>query len=109
MKEEKIRYKVVTADMKSLGLRHNPNIITFEEGKWIRLRPNEIEKGNGDWGGIWVAATKGGARTLQRYMADHYDRDCRIFEARIGKVLHQNSYRIKTDAVYLLGELKNKT
>lgn len=98
---ERIGYKVVTAQMESLGLRKNPNRLTFSLNQWIKLPDDQIEVGKGDWGGIWVAAKKGGARTLSRYMKEKYDISCKIFRARIGAVLYENSYRIKTDAVFL--------
>jgi hypothetical protein len=52
-------YKVVTAEMKSLGLRRNPNILTYPLDEWYILPPDQIEEGKGDWGGIWILACSG--------------------------------------------------
>ena len=103
--EERIGYKVVTADMKSLGLKKNPNILTFPQNEKLCLPKEEVEEGKGDWGGIWVAATVGGANTLVKYMSEKYGVECRIFIAELGKVLYENSYRIKTNSVKLIKEI----
>lgn len=103
---ERIGYKVVTAQMESLGLRKNPNRLTFPVKKWVKLPKSQIESGKGDWGGIWVAASLGGARKLRKYMEEEKNIvGCRIFLTRIKKVLYENSYRIKTNAVFLEEEI----
>lgn len=102
---ERVGYKVVTAQMESLGLRKNPNRLTFSLNQWVKLPDDQIEAGKGDWGGIWVAAKRCGARTLCRCMKGKYDIPCKIFRAKIGTVLYENSYRIKTDAVFLEEEI----
>lgn len=38
-------YKVVTSDLKSLGLRRNPNINNYPIRKWYFLDPEEIQEG----------------------------------------------------------------
>jgi hypothetical protein len=78
------KYKVVTNDLKSLGLRRNPNILTYKIKKWKRLPKNKIKSGNSDWGGIWVAQTLSNARTLQKYMQKKYKQKTRIFVTLIG-------------------------
>jgi len=102
---ERCGYKVVTYDMKSLGLRKNPNILTYPLAEWYKLPDDWIIEGNEDWGGIWVARKKGGARTLQRYMKDKYDINARIFLSKLGRILFENSYRIKTDAIFMVDEI----
>jgi hypothetical protein len=52
----KIGYCVTTRDMKSLGLRKNPNIIQYEIGKWI-FSP-DIKNGICDDGGICFSKDK---------------------------------------------------
>jgi len=101
--QERVGYKVVTSDLESLGLRKNPNIMKFSPGEWVRLDRSQTQEGKGDWGGIWVAKTKGGAKVLVKYMKEKHQVDCRVFMTTLGIVLFENSYRIKTDAV-LLGE-----
>ncbi len=104
----RIGFKVVTPDMQSLGLRRNPNIMTFKKGEWVVLPDDQIEKGVGDWGGIWVKTTRSGARKLKKYMTEEAKiraSDCRIFVTKIGKVLYENPWRIKTDRVFLEEEI----
>lgn len=90
-------YKVVTIDMKSLGLRKNPTILTYKIGKWIKSPTVKTNKD--DDGGIWVTRNLGNANTLKKYMKNKYDKDCKIFKVAIGEYLYGNSYRIKTDKV----------
>lgn len=99
-----IAYKVVTEDLRSLGLRRNPTILTFPIGEWVYengllLRTKE------DCGGIWVARTLGNARHLAKYMRNERDTETRIFRTEIGERLYQNSYRVKTDKVRMLEEI----
>lgn len=102
---EKRVYKVVTKDIKSLGLRRNPNVMTFSVFEWISLSDDQLKEGKEDWGGIWTAKTKSGAKALKNYMRAHYGVECRIFEAQIDNVLFQNSYRVKTNAIFLEKEI----
>lgn len=95
-------YKIVTTNLQSLGLRKNPNIMTFEEGKWMdEPKPKE---GKSDYGGIWVANGRGQANSLRRYMTIK-GIPTRMFRVQIGTVLFSNSYRIKTDKVRLWYEI----
>lgn len=103
MNNKKPLYKVVTEELKSLGLRKNPSVMEFTVGEW-KLEPYPTE-GKIDFGGIWVTANLGGAKTLKKYMSKKYRKDCRIFEVEIGDILYQNSYRIKTNKVKLLREV----
>ena len=103
--ESRIGYKVVTEDLKSLGLRKNPNILTFPIGVVVELFDKDIVRGNGDWGGIWMARTISNAKKLQDYMSDKYDRSTRLFKATLDEVLFVNNYRIKTNAVKLYEEV----
>lgn len=106
-------YKVVTYDLKSLGLRKNPTIMTFPTGKWVyEPNPTYDKGGYGGTGGIWVANGLSQGKGLLRYMIkksikenNPYYAKCRLFEVEIGNVLYQNSYRTKTDRVKLVKEL----
>ncbi len=104
---ERYGYRVVTPEMKSLGLRRNPNILTYPEtGEIFRLPEDWIKEGMQDWGGIWVSKTLYRAKYLVRYMAEkHHTPGCRVFVAELGKILYENSYRIKPDSVEFLAEL----
>lgn len=99
-------YKVVTTDLKSLGLRDNPNIIQYKVNEWCFLPEEEIEEGKGDWGGIWVARTlsnaKGVIKSINRTKNPF---STRIFEAALDQILYFNDYRIKTNGVMLFEEI----
>ena len=88
---ERIGYKVVTEKMESLGLRKNPNILTFVIGQWTELNEDQIKPGKSDWGGIWLARGYGGANTLRKYMREKYDINTLIYLTNIGIVLFENS------------------
>lgn len=104
---ERTGYKVVTAQMESLGLRKNPNKLIFPVGKWVKLPKSQIESGKGDRGGIWVAASINGARKIRKYIEKEKGvSGCRIFLTRIRKVIYENSYRMKTGAVFLKEEIE---
>jgi len=100
-----ITYKVVTKNMKSLGLRNNPNIIQYPINQWVYLKKEDLQEGARDWGGIWVAKTLSGAKKLRNYMAKKYSHQTRIFKSDIDKILYANSYRIKTNGIKLLEEI----
>lgn len=102
MKKDKY-YKVVTNELKSLGLRKNPNILTFPVDEWVYEPKDRIDYSKADLGGIWVAQTRSGANGLVRYMKKQYNINVKLFECEIGDILYQNSYRVKTDKVRLLG------
>ena len=98
-----IVYKVVTEDLKSLGLRNNPTILQYEVGVWVQS-PTVVRNGL-DKGGIWACRTRSGARTLRKYMKTKHGEYCCIFEAEIGEYLYGNTYRVKTDRIKLLREI----
>jgi hypothetical protein len=100
-----VGYKLVTDDLKSLGLRENPNIIQYSIGEWMKLPPENIREGSDDWGGIWAARNFGSARKLRNYMKNKHGMETRIFKSALGSILYSNSYRIKTDSIILLEEL----
>jgi hypothetical protein len=101
-----ITYKVVTNDMKSLGLRKNPTILKYSRNKWKCISDDELRFNNNDEGGIWVCKNLSGATKLRKYMKQKYNKLVRIFISEIDVVLYENSYRIKTNAVKLLLEIK---
>jgi hypothetical protein len=106
-------YKVVTQDLKSLGLRKNPTIMTFPVGKWIfEPKPTKDKGGWGGTGGIWVANNIHDAKGLLKYLRKKALKEnkpqftkCRLFEVEIGNILYSNSYRTKTDKVKLIREI----
>ena len=100
-----VGYKVVTEDLKSLGLRNNPNILTYEIGEWVCLSEEETEEGKGDWGGIWCARNETRAKSLKNYISSYHNTKTRIFKSFLGEILFINSYRIKTDKIMLFEEI----
>ena len=100
-----ILFKVVTSDLKSLGLRRNPNIMQFLVEEWTRLSDGEAQAGKNDWGGIWSALKLSGAKTLSKYILDQYSLPTRTFLVAIDIPLYANSYRVKSQGVFLLREL----
>ncbi len=95
-------YKVVTENMQSLGLRKNPNIMTFQINKWI-YEPDP-DTGKQDTGGIWCCARLSAAKALKKYFEKRYG-TAKIFECEMGVILYQNSYRTKTNKIRLIKEI----
>ncbi len=98
-------YKVVKADMTSLGLRKNPNVMKFELDRWIYLPEERVVEGISDFGGIWLARTPGRARAYQKYMQKKYEVETKVFLSLIDRILFANQDRIKTNGIRLLEEL----
>jgi len=99
-------FKVVTESYQSLGLRRNPNILTFPPGRWVILDDDLIVPGKGDWGGIWSALTQSKAKGLSNYMKDKKNINTNIFLTALDKPLYANSYRVKSVGIMLLQEIK---
>lgn len=96
-------YKVFTKDLQSLGLKNNPNILTYTPNEWIYVE--EVIEGIDDYGGIWVYSTLSNARKMVKYMLEKYDVSTRTFIVNIDQVLYHNSYRTKTNGIYLKEEI----
>jgi len=96
-------YKVVTQEIRSLGLKKNPSIIVFPLNTWVK-EPRTLEYNNRDWGGIWCCEKLSAAQALKRYFERRYGK-ARIFVCEIGEVLYQNNYRTKTDKIKLTKEI----
>ena len=105
-KDYPVGYKVVTPERCSLGLRKNPNILRFPIGEWYSLPESEVEEGVKDWGGIWVARTLSSARGLQRYMKKQHAQETRVFKTLLDKILFANSYRVKTNGINMIEEVR---
>lgn len=104
--EYQIGYKVVTEDLRSLGLRRNPNIYTFPIKEWYHLDESEIKKGPDHYGGIWVARTLSHAKKIIRDI--HRTKNpfpTRIFKTAIDEILYCNERSIKTNSIMLLEEI----
>ena len=90
----------------SLGLRRNPNIIAYSINEWYYLLKNQTEEGPDDWGGIWVARTLSNAKTLKKYYEKNHLKSARVFKTALDEILYFNSYRIKTNGIVMLEEIK---
>jgi len=100
-----LSYKVVTTDLKSLGLRQNPNIMTFPVGEWVVLPDDQVVANKDDWGGIWTALRVGSIKTIRNYMMDTYGTETRAFLTVMKRPVFLTSYRIKSQGVMLLSEV----
>ena len=98
-------YKVMDENLRSLGLRKNPNIMTFPVDEWVRLPDDEVSPGSADWGGIWSALRKGSIKTLRNYCWEQYGMRTRAFLVAMERPVFANSYRIKSQGVRLLKEI----
>jgi len=98
-------FRVVTTEMKSLGLRRNPNILKYPINEWYYLSEKQIISGPEDFGGIWVTRNLHDAKKLVKYMDEKYNVSTRLFEVAFDKILYSNSYRIKTNGIYLFNEI----
>ena len=98
-------FKVVTPDMRSLGLRKNPTILTYSVGRWV-VSPKE-QADRADAGGIWAACELSGALALVRYMRKNYRIACRVFEAQVDarRVKRENTYRLQAPRIRLVREI----
>jgi len=100
-----IGYKVVTQDLKSLGLRGNTNIHQYPINEWYHLPNEQIKEGDDDLGGIWLARIPSNAMKLKNYMKKEYGIETRIFKSAVDDILFVNSYRLKTNAIMMLEEM----
>jgi hypothetical protein len=98
-------YKIVTQDMRSLGLRNNPNLHQYPLDEWYFLPSEQVVEGAGDWGGIWLCRIPSNAFFMKKYMLKKHKVKTRIFKACLADILFCNSYRIKTNGVRLFEEM----
>lgn len=97
----RVRYKVLTLDMKSTGLAHS-KIVKYRMKKWNHPWKGIVIPGKCGAGGLWANANKSMARGLQRYLKDRHDIDTRIHLCIIDQNLFESSYRTKTNRLFLL-------
>ncbi len=101
-------YKVVTLDNKSLGLRKNPTIYTYDIGKWKIMSEEEVIRDDVDVGGIFSGASLASARKTQKYCLERQKDpfETQIFFAAVYKPFLANGYKVKSQGIMLLEELK---
>ena len=98
-------FKVVDVKNRSLGLRNNPNIMTFFPNVFVELPKNQTAEGSDDWGGIWSALSRSGAKTLQKHCMETWGMETKLYIAALSNPLYANSYRVKSQGIMLLEEL----
>ncbi len=96
-------YKVVTDDMKSLGLKNNTNIVTYPINEWV-IHPTP-KTGKRDDGGYWATKTIGIAKDLVRYMWYKHQKSTRIFKCTGEGILFMNTRRVKLRKIRLESEI----
>lgn len=94
-------FKVVTEDLKSLGLRKNPTVYQYNPKEWLIMPETQLVRNGIDYGGIWLCKREGEARGLQRYMMQKHNVSTRIFLTYALDILFENNTRFKTNGVYL--------
>jgi len=101
-----VGYRVVNADgLTSLGLRRNPNILTYPINGWYSLPKDWIEPGPQDWGGISIARTKGKAKWMQKYMKEKHNMGTRVFKTAFTDVIHHKEWRMKASKILMFKEM----
>ncbi|QQG41839.1 MAG: hypothetical protein HYV90_00805 [Candidatus Woesebacteria bacterium] len=101
-------YKVVTQKNQSLGLRRNPTIYTYKIGEWNIMPDDQIIGDDVDEGGIFSGASLASARKTQKYCLERQKDpfETRIFFAAVYKPFLANGYKVKSQGIMLLEELK---
>ena len=100
-----IAFKVVTQDLKSLGLAGNPNILCFNHYGWTSLPDLKIVVGKSDYGGIWSTIEKSEAGGLRNYMKNKHNIETRVFLVALENPVYANNRRTKSQGVLLLDEV----
>ncbi len=96
-------FKVVSDDLTSVGLLGAAKL-QYKVGEWVYpLEPLSDHPRRG--GGLWVIRKRGAAFRMRRYLLDNHNLRARVFSCRIGDIILETSYRLKTDKVMLLDEL----
>lgn len=93
-------------DNVSLGLRKNPTPLYFPVNEWVKIKKEDLVYSKADAGGIWSALKKSDAFGLRKYMMDHYGEAAKIYLTALFNPIFANSYRVKSQGIMLLEELK---
>ena len=91
-------FKVLRSDLTSVGLLGAARM-RYRFDAWNRpLEPisNHPRKG----GGLWVVKSKSDAKMVRKYLFNKHGIIARIFHCQIGRIIHETSYRVKTDGVF---------
>lgn len=102
-KSELICFKLVTHDLKSVGLL-KASKLQYKVGEWVYpLEPLSRHRLKG--GGLHVVKKMSDVRWRKKYVEKEHGTVCRVFTCYIGKILFENTCRIKTSKVMLLEEV----
>lgn len=105
--ERTVYYKVVTKDLKSVGLL-GANIVQYKIGEWVypleslSCHPRKA-------GGLWICRREGGAFQNREYLWKKHQKTSRVFLCEVGRIFYGTSYRLKTEKVKLIEEIVKKT
>lgn len=101
-------YRVTTLDNKSLGLDHNTNILTYKLFEWVGIDKKDLVADIHGRGGPWTAINLSDARTLRTHCLTRtdYKLRTRIYLAAVKNPVFATSYRVKSQAIMLLGEIE---
>lgn len=101
--QSKYYYKVVTQNLKSVGLL-GAKQLQYKIGKWVYpLESFSTHRFKG--GGLWVLREKSDAFGAKKYLKKKHEIKARIFSCKTGCILYQTSYRTKTTKVKLINEI----
>jgi hypothetical protein len=99
-------YRVTTLDNKSLGLAGNTDILTYKLNGWVGIRKKDLIPGIQSRGGVWTAIDRSGAWDLERHCRERWNMRTKTFLAAVRNPVGATSYRIKSQAIMLLEELR---
>lgn len=101
-------FRVLTNDLKSLGLRGNTTILTYKIGEWTKLQKSQLIFDDVDEGGIFSGVSLSAARKTQESCRNRQRNpfETRVFYAAILNPFLSNSYKVKSQGLMLLEELR---
>jgi hypothetical protein len=89
--------------MTSPGLRGAAKI-RYAIGRWVRAR-GELSADPHGGGGLHVARTLQGAKSLKQYLKKKYGVEARVFACKIGEIIDITPGKIKTTKVKIVREV----
>ena len=99
-------YRVTTLENKSLGLDNNHNILTYKPNEWIGIEQRDLVADIRGRGGVWTAIKRSDAWKLQRLCLEKHGMKTRIYLAAVYNPVFATSYRVKSEKIMLLEELR---
>jgi len=99
-------YRVTTLDNESLGLDHNTDILTYKLNEWVGIPKENLVADRKGRGGVWTAIKRSDAWTLQRHCLNTRGMRTKTYLAAVYNPIFSSSYRVKSEKIMLLEELK---